>query len=199
MQKFREIIIFFIFIGLCIGNVEAKTKLLENDYYVVIGDNLNLRMEPFTNSPVKEVLSLGKKVKKIKSQGESIIINNIKGEWFLVDTESYDKSNPKSTLKGWVFSGFLSDGSEFEEVKKINKTIIEGTVGDANFIIQINEDGSVKSTTTGYYNKEPLIFEGKLYTFKNLYIEYNKKHKSCEIYIREADGRLCTMFGLCSK
>ncbi len=188
-----------IFISTFVLDAKEKIKLMRDNYYIVIVNTLNLRTEPSINAPVKDVLNIGKIVKKLKSQGETIAISNVQGRWFFVDTESRDNSNPDSTLSGWVFSGYLSDGHEFERVNGFRRTLIQGTIGDSNITIEINADGSVKTTTKGYYEKEPLKFEGQLFVFKNIFIEYKSKYKSSEVLIKKDDGRICTMYGLCSE
>ncbi|URA10630.1 SH3 domain-containing protein [Thermospira aquatica] len=81
-----------------------KAPVLET-YYILTGDNVNVRTKASTNSAVLFKLKKGTRVKFLE-RTEITIIGDRTGYWVYIDTGVKDKEG--NTIKGWVLDLYLS-------------------------------------------------------------------------------------------
>jgi hypothetical protein len=77
-------------------------------YYILTGDNVNVRQLPFqTNSVILTVLKKGARVRLIERMPEDITIGGKVGHWAYVETEVKDKAG--NAVKGFVFDAYMGE------------------------------------------------------------------------------------------
>ena len=76
-------------------------------YFILTGDNVNVRTEPNTNATVLLKLKKGTKVVVINREDEEVTIGDKTGHWAYIDTGVKDKKG--NTIKGWVFDVYLKE------------------------------------------------------------------------------------------
>ncbi len=76
-----------------------------NDFYILTGDNVNVRSEASTNSTVLLKLKKGARVKLLKRSEVEFTIGDKKGYWVYIETGVKDKKG--KTIKGWVVDVYL--------------------------------------------------------------------------------------------
>ncbi|URA09423.1 SH3 domain-containing protein [Thermospira aquatica] len=75
-------------------------------YYILTGDNVNVRSEASTNSAVLFKLKKGARVKLLERSDVTFTIGDRTGNWVYIDTGVKDKKG--NTIKGWVLDLYLS-------------------------------------------------------------------------------------------
>ena len=78
------------------------------NYYILTGDNVNIRSVPSMNSSVLYMLKINSKVKLIYRSDIELSAGDKKGYWAYVDTEIKDEKE-RETIKGWVFDYYLKE------------------------------------------------------------------------------------------
>ncbi len=77
------------------------------DYYILTGDNVNVRSEASTNSAVLLKLKKGARVKLLERSDISFTIGDKTGNWVYIDTGVKDKKG--NTIKGWIVDVYLKE------------------------------------------------------------------------------------------
>ncbi|URA10665.1 SH3 domain-containing protein [Thermospira aquatica] len=83
-----------------------KAPVLET-YYILTGDNVNVRSEASTNSAVLLKLKKGARVKLLERSDVTFTIGDRTGNWVYIDTGVKDKKG--NTIKGWVVDIYLKE------------------------------------------------------------------------------------------
>ncbi|URA10591.1 SH3 domain-containing protein [Thermospira aquatica] len=91
--------------GLIWGDEIGGTR--EIVYYILTGDNVNVRTEPSTNSAVLCRLKKGARVKFLEGSETTLTIGDKTGYWLYIDTGIKDKKG--NTIKGWVLDLYLGE------------------------------------------------------------------------------------------
>lgn len=163
----------------------------KNNSLIVVGDNVNLRIEPHSSSRIVFKLYITKTVRVLQRTGRKVTIDDKLGEWIYVDTGSYKKGSLDETIKGWVFNYYLADFEVFKPVDKFRDCSIEGMVGDAIIVYEIFKDGTYKHKLPDYETKKVYYIKGKLYRYRDVIVamDYDKK---MEIFYITPKGDLCS-------
>ncbi len=84
---------------------QTNDSVVTDKYYILTGDNVNVRAEATTNSKVLLQLKKGTRVKVLKRSDVGFMVDGKKGYWVYIDTGVKDKKG--KTIKGWVVDVYL--------------------------------------------------------------------------------------------
>ncbi len=76
-------------------------------YYILTGDNVNVRSEASTNSVVLLKLKKGARIKLLERSDVEFTVGDKKGYWVYIETGVKDKKG--KTIKGWVVDVYLKE------------------------------------------------------------------------------------------
>src|SRR4030042_1282261 len=124
------------------GKLQALEKL-DNNYRIVVGDNVNIRSEQNEKSLVVAKIYIATKVQILKRTNKKIKIGDKEGEWVFIDARYYKKGT-RETVKGWVFDYYLADLDVFEKMNSYKNCSIEGMIGDYLLSYEFYKDGTYK-------------------------------------------------------
>ncbi len=203
MKKYLVIIIFLIFTFVntnhCLCNIKRKNETR----VVVVGNNINVRKDPTTKSPILYQLKLAERVTILKESNIVYLSKQAKGNWVYIDTE-YTKVDHKDSIKGWVVDYFLAKYSSFKKVNNFLSCSIEGTIGDWHMKYVFYKNGKYRREDYDYSTRKRIYKFGKIYKYRKVlflkdndgtavdYFYFNHKGFLCH-YQRNADGEsICT-------
>ncbi len=163
---------------------------LSKERYIVIGDRLNIRERPNIRSKTIGKLDITTVVKVLKKNTKKIMIGENKGNWFFVDTGYYIRGT-REKLKGWVFSYFLSDGTDFKKISKFSNYRIEGWVGDWLLSYELYADGTFKQREHDSQKDSYNYIKGVIYRYRNVIVLHDKQRINQIFYI-SSNKKLCS-------
>jgi hypothetical protein len=167
-----------------------ELKKLSKDRYIVMGDRLNIREKPSIRSKSLGKLDITTVVKVIKKNTVKEVIGKNKGCWFYVNTGYYIKGT-REKLKGWVFSYFLSDGTDFKKISKFKNYRIEGWVGDWLLSYELYVDGKFIQKEYDYDKDSYNYTKGFIYRYRNVIVLHDKQRINQVLYI-SSNKKLCS-------
>lgn len=149
-----------------------------DDEYTVAVPVLNMREKPDIKSKTKVQLKAGWTVKLIK-KGKTDKIGDIEGQWFYVKTSSSDASIKLEDgyPVGWVFSYYLYDGYNEENLEKVTNIKLKNmsfTAPDFGcedwYDVTVNENGSFFYIKRDYETNTTERVDGHIYKYRAIYI-----------------------------
>lgn len=202
MKKLIILISFLVFIvvdvnyAIC-GKIEKYKKSV-----VVVGNNINVRKNPTTTSPIVYQLKIAERVKIIKRS--SVVYSNkqVKGIWVYIDTE-YTKVGENESIKGWVVDYFLAKISSFKKVNDFISCGIDDTIGDWHMKYDFYKNGTYRREDRDYNSKKEYLELEKFLGIAEYFLKdddgtsvdyfyYDKNGLICH-YQRDLDGKsICT-------
>ncbi|HPV98253.1 MAG TPA: hypothetical protein PLZ78_10530 [Spirochaetota bacterium] len=188
----RKILVSLLFVILVIN------KSNSNEYYkskiFVVGDNVNLRMQPTIEAQVMESLKLAQEVELKEKKAEKVIIDGKAGSWVYVDTHSRE-SLEGDTIKGWVFDYYLAGIDKFKKVTKFRESKINTMVGDTLIYYEFLKDGSYrrKIREIDEYSRvlSVKIEKGHLFRYRDVVLAMDAD-KHYEVFYVTDKGFLCS-------
>lgn len=167
------ILISIVLISIQSNSYSQKLKKLENNYYILVGNNINLRAESSTNAKIIRQLKIAYEVKLIKRSGKYEKSGEIKGEWVYVDIRVFNEDH-SDTIKGWMLDYYLSDGTDFKKISTFKECMIEDMVGDSLLSYRFHKNGRYErrdyDPDTGKYQ----YYKGSLYEYRKVIIAHDE-------------------------
>jgi len=173
--------------------VSLNYNELSNNYLIIVGDNVNIRIEPNIKSEIILKLNIGDKVKVLKRLNNKIIINGAEGIWIYIDSCRYKNDNLDETIKGWVFSNYAVSINQFKLLNNICQFQIVGWVGDYLLSYNVYGNGSYKRKIYDYdHNKYISGITGRIYKFNRVLLALDNDKKGYEIFYFVGDNKICS-------
>ncbi len=192
MKKTLFIIVLIIFMQ---SSLHSGLKPFSNNYYIVMGNNLNVRSNPNTKANVVIQLKILSEVKLLRLKNKEVKIGNIKGKWAFIDTRVFN-DDVTDTIKGWVFNYYLSNTKEFILMTKFKECSLEDNVGDTFLSYRFNKNGTYIRKDYDSEKNKYYYLSGNLYKYRNVIIASDKdKERGIDVsfYLKQ-DGRLCSKY-----
>jgi hypothetical protein len=173
-------------------------KSNSNEYYesklIVVGTNVNLRIQPTIEAQVLESLKLAQEVEVKEKKAEKVVIDGKVGSWVYVDTHSRE-SLEQDTIKGWVFDYYLAGIDKFKKVTKFRESKINTMVGDTLIYYEFLKDGSYrrKIREIDEYSRvlSVKIEKGHLFRYRDVVLAMDAD-KQYEVFYITDKGLLCS-------
>jgi predicted SnoaL-like aldol condensation-catalyzing enzyme len=196
-MKIRILFLFVIFL-IIFNNKNVKSNddpFFQENTYIVVGDNVNVRTEPKTSAKIIMQLKITNLVKLLKRSNIKYRSNEIEGEWVYVDTLRIKNNKTYETYKGWILDYYLANGKQFEKVNEFYDCTLEGYVGDYHVYYEFRKDGTYKHIYYNPLNNKIDQSIGRIYRYRNVIL--TKDLGVQRFYIENniiccADSEVCT-------
>lgn len=182
-----KIMIFFSLILFCNNSIYSQYLESTSKNYLVVGNNLNVREKPSTNSKVIYQLKIAERVVVLKRSGIQYRSDSIIGEWVYIDTK-HKNSERTSTIKGWVVDFFIAKYNKFKKINSFPDCSIYGTIGDWVMDYEFRKDGRYKQKKGDKYEY------GSIYQFRKVLILKSDDSSSLDFFYFDEKDRLCHYF-----
>lgn len=161
---------------------------LDNDYRIVVGDNVNLRSDDNEKSQVIGKIDIATKVRVLKRTNKKVKVGDKEGEWVYIDSRFFKKGT-NETVKGWVFDYYLADLDVFKKIDTYRECKIEGMIGDYLLSYEFYKDASYKRKILEYEKNSTRFVKGKLYRYRDVVVALDED--SHQLFYFRKDGFLC--------
>lgn len=187
-------------------NIPIQSEFLTkpDSNVMVVGDKINVRIKPDSQSKVVYQLRLAENVKIIKKSGIRFQGKDIQGEWVLIDTE-FTRPGETDSIKGWVVDYYLADYKKFQQAKTFTQCSISGIIGDWHMDYNFFKTGTYKTVRKDYETKKEKLTTGKIYIYRKVFILKDDDSDTYDYFYFTDDNQLCHYFrdregkSICSK
>jgi uncharacterized protein YgiM (DUF1202 family) len=187
------LLIFIVILSSCVS-YSQDIKELEKNYYIVVGENVNIRTEPNQNSKIISRLDIARKVQIIKKSNTKVKIGDLDGEWVYIDSGIYGNKLGE-TVKGWIFDYYLAPVKEFKKINSICEFNIEGWVGDYLLSYAVNKSGTYKRKIYNYeQDKIRTDIDGEIFRFRNVLLAKDKNNTGYELFYFPEDNMVYSTY-----